>query len=200
METSGFPRERVVGMAGEELLVRALGAIALTAPFTGAIADVLGRKRVIVTAADERARLDHFVADKAGCSRAEASEVRVAGFFHDVGRVAVPNGIATVLPVPNATVYIPAEPNTALPSFFEGVAANNPASCGRCEDEKLVADGQSVLAAAVTNYAAYTSGVMGVEPFLDDAIKNSPENNPPASAPQAPRAAPRTSPTPPPAP
>ena len=38
-------------------------------------------------------------------------------------------------------------------------------------------------AAAVTNHAAYTSGVMGVEPFLDDAIKNSPENNPPASAP-----------------
>lgn len=35
-------------------------------------------------------------------------------------------------------------------------------------------------AAAVTNYAAYTSGVIGVEPFLDDAIKNSPENNPPA--------------------
>ena len=37
-------------------------------------------------------------------------------------------------------------------------------------------------AAAVTNYAAYTSGVTGVEPFLDDAIKNSPENNPPADA------------------
>lgn len=35
-------------------------------------------------------------------------------------------------------------------------------------------------AAAVTNYAAYTSGVMGVEPFLDEAIKTSPENNPPA--------------------
>jgi len=35
-------------------------------------------------------------------------------------------------------------------------------------------------AAAVTNYAAYTAGVTGVEPFLDDAIKNSPENNPPA--------------------
>ena len=34
-------------------------------------------------------------------------------------------------------------------------------------------------AAAVTNYAAYSSGVTGVEPFLDDAIKNSPENNPP---------------------
>lgn len=36
-----------------------------------------------------------------------------------------------------------------------------------------------VNAAAVTNYAAYTSGVMGVEPYLDEAIKNSPENNPP---------------------
>lgn len=35
-------------------------------------------------------------------------------------------------------------------------------------------------AAAVTNYAAYTSGVAGVEPFLDEAIKTSPENNPPA--------------------
>ncbi len=37
-------------------------------------------------------------------------------------------------------------------------------------------------AAAVTNYAAYTSGVMGLDPFLNDAIKNSPENNPPADA------------------
>ncbi len=37
-------------------------------------------------------------------------------------------------------------------------------------------------AAAVTNYAAYTSGVMGVEPFLDEAIRTSPENNPPADA------------------
>lgn len=35
-------------------------------------------------------------------------------------------------------------------------------------------------AAAITNYAAYTSGVSGVEPFLDEAIKSSPENNPPA--------------------
>lgn len=35
-------------------------------------------------------------------------------------------------------------------------------------------------AAAVTNYAAYNAGVTGVEAFLEDAIKNSPENNPPA--------------------
>ncbi len=34
--------------------------------------------------------------------------------------------------------------------------------------------------AAVTNFAAYSSGVTGVEPFLLDEIKNSPENNPPA--------------------
>ncbi|MFM1863567.1 MAG: hypothetical protein RLZ26_2089 [Pseudomonadota bacterium] len=38
-------------------------------------------------------------------------------------------------------------------------------------------------AAAVTNYAAYTAGVTGVEPFLDEAIRTSPENNPPADAP-----------------
>lgn len=37
-------------------------------------------------------------------------------------------------------------------------------------------------AAAVTNYAAYTSGVSGVEPFLDEAIRTSPENNPPADS------------------
>jgi spermidine/putrescine transport system substrate-binding protein len=35
-------------------------------------------------------------------------------------------------------------------------------------------------AAAVTNYAAYNAGVKGVEPFLSDAVKKSPENNPPA--------------------
>ena len=35
-------------------------------------------------------------------------------------------------------------------------------------------------AAAVTNYAAYTSGVKGVEPFLLPEIANSPESNPPA--------------------
>ncbi|MGA0542345.1 extracellular solute-binding protein [Neotabrizicola sp. VNH66] len=37
-------------------------------------------------------------------------------------------------------------------------------------------------AAAVTNYAAYTAGVSGTEPFLTEEIKNSPENNPPADA------------------
>jgi len=37
-------------------------------------------------------------------------------------------------------------------------------------------------AAAVTNYAAYTAGVKGTEPFLADEIKNSPENNPPEGA------------------
>lgn len=37
-------------------------------------------------------------------------------------------------------------------------------------------------AAAVTNYAAYTAGVEGTDPFLDEEIKNSPENNPPEGA------------------
>ena len=37
-------------------------------------------------------------------------------------------------------------------------------------------------AAAVTNYAAYTAGVNGTEPFLADEIENSPENNPPKDA------------------
>jgi HD-GYP domain-containing protein (c-di-GMP phosphodiesterase class II) len=32
-------------------------------------------------------------AEALGCSRAETSAVRAAGFFHDVGRVAVPNGV-----------------------------------------------------------------------------------------------------------
>lgn len=34
-------------------------------------------------------------------------------------------------------------------------------------------------AAAVTNYAQYTSGVKGVDPFLEPEVKNSPESNPP---------------------
>ncbi|MDH3263284.1 MAG: extracellular solute-binding protein [Paracoccaceae bacterium] len=38
-------------------------------------------------------------------------------------------------------------------------------------------------AAAVTNYAAYTSGVAEVEPFLRPELVASPENNPPADAP-----------------
>ena len=39
------------------------------------------------------AELAASAAEALGCSRAEASEVRAAGFFHDLGRVAVPNGI-----------------------------------------------------------------------------------------------------------
>ena len=35
-------------------------------------------------------------------------------------------------------------------------------------------------AAAITNYAQYGSGVKGVEAFLSDEVKNSPEANPPA--------------------
>ncbi len=38
-------------------------------------------------------------------------------------------------------------------------------------------------AAAVTNYAQYTSGVKGVDAYLEPALKSSPEANPPADAP-----------------
>jgi len=37
-------------------------------------------------------------------------------------------------------------------------------------------------AAAVTNYAQYTAGVAGVDPFLDPALLTSPEQNPPEGA------------------
>ena len=39
------------------------------------------------------AELAATAADALGCSREEISEVRAAGFLHDVGRVAIPNGI-----------------------------------------------------------------------------------------------------------
>lgn len=39
------------------------------------------------------AELAATAAEALGCSRAEASEVRAAGFLHDLGRVTVPNGI-----------------------------------------------------------------------------------------------------------
>jgi HD-GYP domain-containing protein (c-di-GMP phosphodiesterase class II) len=39
------------------------------------------------------AELAANAAEALGCSRSEASEVRVAGLFHDLGRVSVPNGI-----------------------------------------------------------------------------------------------------------
>jgi HD-GYP domain-containing protein (c-di-GMP phosphodiesterase class II) len=39
------------------------------------------------------AELAATAAEALGCSRAEASAVRAAGFFHDLGRVAVPNGV-----------------------------------------------------------------------------------------------------------
>jgi Cys-rich repeat protein len=55
--------------------------------------------------------------------------------------------------VPNALVYIPGDPSVALPTLPQGVDPRNPASsCGRCADTKLVADGQTVLASAVTDF------------------------------------------------
>lgn len=54
------------------------------------------------------------------------------------------------VPVPNAVVYIPADPN-GIPAIGEGVTPGNNASCGRCADEVFVTGNQSVLASAITN-------------------------------------------------
>ncbi len=94
------------------------------------------------------------------CSSVPAScpagtTTKLTGVVVTPGRTVTISGKATLvnqLKVPNAIVYIPAEPSSMLPSFIEGVQPGNNASCGRCTDDKLVADGQSVLAAAVTNF------------------------------------------------
>ncbi len=57
--------------------------------------------------------------------------------------------------------------------------APNRASAIKFMDFLLEADN----AAAVTNFAQYTSGVEGVTPLLTEALQNSPEANPPADAP-----------------
>ncbi len=76
---------------------------------------------------------------------------RLYGTVVTPGRV---QGAASInqIPVPNAVVYIPGNPSAALPAIFEGVKEGHAPSCGRCDDEKLVADGQTVLASAVTDF------------------------------------------------
>ncbi len=84
-------------------------------------------------------------------SCAPAALTRLKGTVRTPGRLQ--NGVTiNQIAVPNAVVYIPADPDVTLPAIFQGVTAGNAASCGRCEDEKLVADGQTVLAAAVTDF------------------------------------------------
>jgi hypothetical protein len=84
-----------------------------------------------------------------GCT--SGSPTRLTGIVRTPGREVSAGTFVNRLPVPNAIVYIPGDPSVALPSLFEGVAPGNAASCGRCEDEALVVDGQTILAAAVTN-------------------------------------------------
>ncbi|MET0343347.1 MAG: hypothetical protein ABW252_20220 [Polyangiales bacterium] len=84
-------------------------------------------------------------------SCASNAPTRLTGTVRTPGRLES-GSFVNQLPVPNAIVYIPADPATSLPTVFEGVTAMDSRSCGRCADEKLVADGQSVLAAAVTDY------------------------------------------------
>jgi len=84
-----------------------------------------------------------------GCS--PGSLTRLTGTVRTPGRVQGANVINQIA-VPNAVVYIPSDPNAALPTILEGVVEGSAASCGRCDTDKLVADGQTVLASAVTDY------------------------------------------------
>lgn len=83
------------------------------------------------------------------------TNTRLHGFVRTPGRDHDNNGATAninKLGVPNAIVYIPATPN-AIPAIADGVTPNDPASCGRCADEKFTTGTVSVLASAVTNYA-----------------------------------------------
>jgi hypothetical protein len=80
------------------------------------------------------------------------SPTRLTGTVRTPGRPAS-TGFINRVPVPNAIVYIPADPGTPLPAIFEGAEAGNPLACGRCTDERFVADGQSVLASGITDHA-----------------------------------------------
>lgn len=84
-----------------------------------------------------------------GCD--EASPTRLTGTVRTPGRVDGGTAVNRI-PVPNAVVYIPGDPSVALPTVFQGVDSGNAASCGRCEDEELVVDGETILAAAVTDF------------------------------------------------
>jgi HD domain len=70
-----------ISKAGIDMLARAFGEFADLK--VGFLRGHSGRVGELAAAA----------AEALGCSRTEVSEVRAAGFFHDLGRVAVPNGI-----------------------------------------------------------------------------------------------------------
>ena len=70
-----------ISRAGVEMVARAFG-------------EFVDLKLAFLTGHSTRvAELAASAAEGLGCSRAEVSAVRAAGFFHDLGRVAVPNGV-----------------------------------------------------------------------------------------------------------
>ena len=70
-----------ISTAGIEVVARAFG-------------EFVDLKLAFLTGHSSRvAELASAAADALGCSRAECSAIRAAGFFHDLGRVAVPNGV-----------------------------------------------------------------------------------------------------------
>ena len=70
-----------ISTAGIEVVARAFG-------------EFVDLKLAFLTGHSSRvAELAAVAADALGCSRAECSAIRAAGFLHDLGRVAVPNGV-----------------------------------------------------------------------------------------------------------
>jgi HD-GYP domain-containing protein (c-di-GMP phosphodiesterase class II) len=83
--------ERVIDAEPQPVATISTAGLASVARAFGEFADI---KLDFLSGHSTRvAELAATAAEALGCSRAEASEVRAAGFLHDVGRVGVPNGI-----------------------------------------------------------------------------------------------------------
>jgi HD-GYP domain-containing protein (c-di-GMP phosphodiesterase class II) len=83
--------ERVIDAEPEPVATLSRAGIEMVARVFGEFVDL---KLGFLTGHSTRvAGLAATAAEGLGCSRAEVSAVRAAGFFHDLGRVAVPNGV-----------------------------------------------------------------------------------------------------------
>jgi HD-GYP domain-containing protein (c-di-GMP phosphodiesterase class II) len=83
--------ERVIDAEPPPVATTSAAGLAMVARAFGEFTDV---KVAFLRGHSARvAELAGHAAEVLGCSRAEAADVRAAGHFHDVGRVAVPNGI-----------------------------------------------------------------------------------------------------------
>jgi HD-GYP domain-containing protein (c-di-GMP phosphodiesterase class II) len=85
------PWERVIDAEPQPVVTISRAGLEIVARAFGEFADV--KVRFLRGHSGRVAELAATAAEALGCSRAEASAVRAAGLFHDLGRVAVANGI-----------------------------------------------------------------------------------------------------------